>query len=269
MLCNVTGNYQRRRVHTLPCHPAPDPGPPAPPPPIKPVIAAGSVTATNCNTTTPLQRWTLVPAPTPALAVALSVDVVDEDVGEAEAEKAQSSPSSSSSFGTTSKQYVVRSAGGRGLCLGYDSNTSAYGGHGNSVVARPCGDGTPTAWSWEEVAGGSYLSLQTTVGVDGGAPSSMAACGRFGHDSQKLDQPAGGLSISANTGASANTSANSSECCVHPVACTACHGTDVYTPPRYCNTIPCVHRTQPTMLSNWPPSASQYSMIGWVVRVGY
>jgi hypothetical protein len=248
MLCNVTGNYQRRRVHTLPCHPAPNPGPPAPPPPIKPVIAAGSVTATNCNTTSPLQRWTLVPAP----ALALGVNVVDDDVGEAE--RAQSSSSSSFSSGTTSKQYVVRSAGGRGLCLGYDSNTSAYGGHGNSVVARPCGDGTPTAWSWEEVAGGSYLSLQTIVGVGGGAPSNLAACGRFGHDSRKPDQPAGHFSTSANTGASANTSANSSECCVHPVACTACHGTDVYTPPRYCNTIPCVHRTQTSLLANWLPT---------------
>jgi hypothetical protein len=61
-LCNVSGNYQRRRIHTLPCPTSPVPGPP---PPQKPVVAAGSVSAVYCNVTSPAQRWTIHPTKLP------------------------------------------------------------------------------------------------------------------------------------------------------------------------------------------------------------
>lgn len=62
LLCNISGNYQRRRVHTLPCPVSPLPGPP---PPQKPVVAAGSVSAVYCNVTSPAQRWAIFPTETP------------------------------------------------------------------------------------------------------------------------------------------------------------------------------------------------------------
>ena len=154
LLCNVTGNYQRRRVHTLPC-PPPDPHAGPPPPPVNPVVTKGSVSATICDAGSAAQRWTMPP-----------------HAGAA-----------------------VRSADGA-LCLGYDANTSAFGGHGNSVVARPCG-ASPTAWKWSEEAGGSFLR---TAEPPHGLPKSRCA-------------PQGYCE------------------CVHPVACTACHGTDEYKAP--------------------------------------
>ena len=161
-LCNVTDNYQRRRVHTLPCAaPTPRPAPPVPP---APVVAAGSVAAALCNATDPAQRWAL------------------DDSGGA-------------GF------LVVRSADGK-LCLGFDANTSAYGGHGNSVVARPCGDGdaaapAPTAWKWTEAVGGSFLQTAAPHKSCSGFP------GKAGEACE----------------------------CAHAVKCTACHGDDVYKPP--------------------------------------
>lgn len=155
LLCNVSGNYQRRRVHTLPCPTSPAPGPP---PPQKPVVAAGSVSAVYCNVTSPAQRWAIHPTRTPQ----------------------------------GSGEVTIRSAAGE-LCLGFDSNTSAYGGHGNSVVARPCEQGASTSWRWSATVGGSLLQLAHPHEPCLGA-----------------EQPCS---------------------CVHPVVCTACHGTEVYTPP--------------------------------------
>lgn len=91
VLCNVTGNYQRRRVHTLPC-PTPTPSP-LPPPPAKPVVAAGSVSATNCDVSDPAQRWAVAPA-------------------------------AGHGAGVVSIRSGTGSAA-RSLCLSYDANTSA------------------------------------------------------------------------------------------------------------------------------------------------
>eukprot|EP01065_Artemidia_motanka_P040242 TRINITY_DN49_c2_g1_i1.p1 TRINITY_DN49_c2_g1~~TRINITY_DN49_c2_g1_i1.p1 ORF type:complete len:881 (+),score=236.13 TRINITY_DN49_c2_g1_i1:62-2644(+) len=56
LLCNVTGNYQRRRVHSLPCPPpAPTPTPPTPEPaPVSAVVAA------TCDPSSSLQLWEVV-----------------------------------------------------------------------------------------------------------------------------------------------------------------------------------------------------------------
>lgn len=58
LLCNVSGNYQRRRVHTLPC-PAPSGPAPIPPAPPPAVIAPGAVEATLCNPTSTEQKWSI------------------------------------------------------------------------------------------------------------------------------------------------------------------------------------------------------------------
>ena len=154
LLCNVTGNYQRRRVHTLPCSP-PEPAPPVP---RKPVVASGSVTATYCNVTSPAQRWRM------------------------------------EGNSSTGGGVVVRSGDGK-LCLGFDANTSAFGGHGNSVVARPCG-ASPTSWVFSQSEGGSFLRTALTHATCSGYPGQHQACE-----------------------------------CAHPVSCAACHGTEEYTPP--------------------------------------
>eukprot|EP00040_Diaphanoeca_grandis_P032883 m.200152 g.200152 ORF g.200152 m.200152 type:complete len:924 (-) comp32764_c1_seq1:51-2822(-) len=124
LLCNVTNNYQRRRIHSVPCassHPGPTPSPP--PPPAPPVIAPGSITATMCNTSAVNQIWTV---------------------------------------GTDGEITVGDGKGGK-LCLGYDNATPAYGGHGQAVVARPCSDGNMTHWNWKPGAGGSFLSLPSPI----------------------------------------------------------------------------------------------------------
>jgi len=162
-MCNVSGNYQRRRVHTLPCPtPEPEPTPPAQ----KPVVAAGSVSATYCNVSEPSQQWTL----TKADGDLLSVRSADQE-----------------------------------LCLGFDANTSAYGGHGNSVVARPCG-ASPVLWRWSASPGGSFLQTAEPHDTCSGFPGQRMACE-----------------------------------CVHPVVCTACHGTEVYTPPTSVELIACTN----------------------------
>ena len=170
VLCNVSGNYQRRRVHTLPC-PAPKPSP-LPPPPAKPVVAAGSVAATNCNVTSALQRWTVAPA-----------------------------------AGQNAGTVTIRSADQK-LCLGFDANISAYGGHGNSVVARLCGS-APTSWRWSEAVGGAFLQTALSHESCSGYPGAKKRCE-----------------------------------CAHPVACTACHGVDEYTraiiQPRVMTTVRCL-----------------------------
>eukprot|EP00040_Diaphanoeca_grandis_P039183 m.258359 g.258359 ORF g.258359 m.258359 type:complete len:885 (+) comp36477_c0_seq1:156-2810(+) len=56
MLCNVTDNYQRRRVHNLPCpppHQKPNPLPPVPTPPV-----ANSVFVQSCDAQSATQQWT-------------------------------------------------------------------------------------------------------------------------------------------------------------------------------------------------------------------
>ena len=159
VLCNISGNYQRRRVHTLPC-PPPEPKP-APTPPVTPVVAAGSVSATHCSVTDASQRWTVSPAP-PGSGVGV----------------------------------VVVSSADRKLCLGFDANTSAYGGSGNSVVARPCGRASATLWRYSEAVGGTFLQTAHPHTTCSGKPGEQAACE-----------------------------------CAHPVACSACHGTGIYTPP--------------------------------------
>ena len=55
-LCNVTANYLRRRVHSLPCASEPGPGPA--PPPAPPAVAPGALVADLC-TAAAGQMWTL------------------------------------------------------------------------------------------------------------------------------------------------------------------------------------------------------------------
>ena len=102
LLCNVTGNYQRRVVHRLPCSAGPSPAPPLPPPP--PPTAPGAISATLCSAA-PEQMWSM-------------------------------SPSGVISTGAGSGKH----------CLGFDTQTLAFGGDGKAVVARPCGD-HPSAWT--------------------------------------------------------------------------------------------------------------------------
>lgn len=124
-LCNVSGNYQRRRVHTLPCAPGPVPGPPGPAPGPPPAIASGALVADLCSANVG-QLW--------------------------------SRDASTGVVSTTDEA-------GEQLCLGYDDkNISAFGGAGLAVVARPCSSGGD-AISWMLRAGnqtdGAVL-LETT-----------------------------------------------------------------------------------------------------------
>ena len=118
-LCNITNNYQRKRIHRLPCAPPPSP---APGPPPAPVAAQGSISADLC-VASPSQLWTF-------------------------------DPSRKHIYTTTSR--------GR-LCLGFDATTPAFGGHGKSVVARPC---TPdsTTWMLRKSAGGAGRLVEVVGG---------------------------------------------------------------------------------------------------------
>lgn len=156
VLCNVTGNYQRRRVHMLPCGSGPSPpGPPSPgPPPKPPVVAPGAVSSTFCNTTSSNQNWT----------------VTTEGVVQVWPDGPSATP----------------------LCLGVDATIAGFGGHGNAVVARPCG-ATPTTWTWKAAAGGSFLALPQAIPC---VEDKSLGCK-----------------------------------CVHSIVCTACHTPNSYTPP--------------------------------------
>lgn len=178
MLCNVSGNYQRRRVHTLPCPTQPTP---PTPPPSPPIIAPGSVVATTCNVSAAAQRWSIAPAVANATLV------------------------------------TIRSADGA-LCLGFDPTTSAYGGHGNSVVARSCGGGvqaTPPSWQWHEAIGGALLRT--------------------------------GAAHPSCSGGEAGTACE----CAQPVACAACHGTEKYLPPASVELWSCDEGTSSPDVSAW------------------
>ena len=110
LLCNVSGNYQRRRVHALPCPAPPGPGPaPIPPAPPPAVIAPGAVEATLCNPTSTEQKWSI------------------------EAD------------GTVR----AHSGAGHELCLSYSSTYAGFGGHGQAVVALPCTHNS-TKWEWTQ-----------------------------------------------------------------------------------------------------------------------
>ena len=100
-LCNITGNYLRRRVHSLPCASAPTPAPGPSPPPAPPAVAPGALVADLCAAH-PGQLWSRDPK---------------------------------------SGVVSTRTASGAKLCLGFDDhNITAFGGEGLAVVARPCTD---------------------------------------------------------------------------------------------------------------------------------
>lgn len=143
LLCNVTGNYQRRRVHRLPCTPIHPPqawppinsgggsGPPAPPAGGPP----GSVQVQVCNPDRTGQRW--LPDPTSGLIRLW-----------------QSSARASTGDG--------------GVCLGVNTTASAAGGHGNAVVAAPCTGrlqtgGLQMQWVYERNQTNTTLRLASPV----------------------------------------------------------------------------------------------------------
>ena len=66
VLCNVSGNYQRRRVHALPCPSSP----PVPPPPPTPPTATGAVSTTDCDPTVASQQWAVAADGTVSAVVA-------------------------------------------------------------------------------------------------------------------------------------------------------------------------------------------------------
>ena len=126
VLCNVTGNYQRRRVHSLPCtSPDPNPGPPPPAPPAPPPVANGALVADLC-TAAPGQLWLL------------------------------------GGSGGGAQPGAVTSPDGK-LCLGVAANTPAFGGHGKAVVALPCGAAgkQEVAWKLTPAATGAGAFLET------------------------------------------------------------------------------------------------------------
>ena len=140
------------------------------------------MTAVSCNTSSPAQRWAITSA-TEALVAG----------------------------GAGAAGVVTIQSADKKLCLGFDSNTSAYGGQGNSVVARPCSGNTHVTrgtgdvnvrtqhtplWRWTETAGGSFLQTWEPHNTCSGFPGQKRPCE-----------------------------------CAHLVACAACHGTDIYLPP--------------------------------------
>ena len=122
MLCNVTENYQRKRIHTLPC-PIEPPGPP--PAPAPPAIAPGAVQASQClGMDAPTQMWS-----------------IDATTGEISTNNGDG-------------------ASGR-LCLGFDKAMLAFGGKGKAVVARTCGGVNSTKWVLKDAHPGSkFISLE-------------------------------------------------------------------------------------------------------------
>lgn len=131
LLCNVTNNFQRRRVHNVPCdpiNPPPSwpplvpPGPPAPPGPAPPPVAGQAVSMVTCDPSDPTQRWT----------------VAGKLPGR------------------------IASASQPGLCLAYDAHAAASGGHGQAVTLLPCA--AAVDWSYNaHTANGSFISLPTAV----------------------------------------------------------------------------------------------------------
>ncbi|EDQ87561.1 uncharacterized protein MONBRDRAFT_27047 [Monosiga brevicollis MX1] len=98
LLCNITGNYQRRRVHSLPCSPIhPDPGTPSgggssPLPP----ASAADVRASTCDPSAPSQLWTL------------------------------------------NAHGQLQNLQGAQLCLTFSNSSAAYQAHGNAIQVAPC-----------------------------------------------------------------------------------------------------------------------------------
>lgn len=164
VLCNVSENYQRKRIHRLPC-PLEPPGPPPPPAPA--AIAPGALQANACEgMSTPLQMWT-----------------IDSTTGEI-----------STSDGK----------GGEKLCLGFDEKMLAFGGKGKAIVARPCGGGGENSTKWtlkKPPHGSSFSKLIVTqtptrcatppspADVDG--PTAAAAIGRLLGGSSSFSRPFG------------------------------------------------------------------------------
>ena len=132
------------------------------------MVAPGSVVATLCNVSSSLQNWT-----------------VNDD-----------------------QSITVRGDDGTLLCLGYDDTISAYGGHGQAVVARPCKPSSSTSSSSSSAPPQKWTYSRTTPG---GATIGLAS---------------GGVPCVAYKG----------QCqCIHAVACAACHttptGGEAYAPP--------------------------------------
>eukprot|EP00043_Microstomoeca_roanoka_P019321 m.216036 g.216036 ORF g.216036 m.216036 type:complete len:923 (+) comp16981_c1_seq4:56-2824(+) len=102
LLCNVTDNFQRRRVHNVPCQPVnvlpswpplrPGRQPPSPPTP----SSSAAVRASTCDPSAPTQKW----------------------------------------FANANAQ--LESLGNPGQCLAFLANQSALGGHGQAVTTLPC-----------------------------------------------------------------------------------------------------------------------------------
>lgn len=129
LLCNVTDNFQRRRVHDLPCSPV---TPPQSWPPMNPGNHSG-------------------PSPSPPSPVAgLPLSMVT------------CNPTSTTQVFTLSADGRVASVAHPGQCLAHDAAHAAAGGHGQAVTLLPCAqsprwDFAPTA------ANGSALQLPQAV----------------------------------------------------------------------------------------------------------
>lgn len=153
-------------------------------------MAPGAVSAALCNASLAAQRWSLHPAP------------VDD--------------------GTNTGATIIRSAAGT-LCLGFDSNISAFGGTGNAVVARPCDAGPVTrslhlshAMLSDPTLGSTNVILFTAVLIASLLPISWL-----------FNETAGGAFLRTTLPHRCSVSAGSAIACecVHPTECAACHGT--------------------------------------------
>eukprot|EP00055_Hartaetosiga_balthica_P016522 m.105045 g.105045 ORF g.105045 m.105045 type:complete len:884 (+) comp9122_c0_seq3:1257-3908(+) len=128
-LCNVTGNFQRLRVHDVPCNPihpahdwpplhpgsSPSPSPP-PPSPSSPAKARASL----CDPSSASQQW----------------------------------------FVNTLGQ--VESIGSPNYCLAYLNNTAAQGGHGQAVTILPCAQSP--RWMFDgKKDNGSFIALPNKI----------------------------------------------------------------------------------------------------------
>jgi hypothetical protein len=177
-LCNITDNYQRRRIHPLPCPVSPpNPGPPPPPPP---AVAVGALVSDLCVASA-AQLWTMradgtvaTPSPSPAPPVQQPAGTVKGEL---------------ISGGTTAQEAPPPM-----LCLGFDDSVLAFGGTGKAVVARPCTDRSPK-WVLRDADAATDVDARATregTGMHIGTHTAAGTGGKYLALAKAEPCPAGG-----------------------------------------------------------------------------
>ena len=223
MLCNVTENYQRKRIHRLPCPLEP----PSPAPPAPAAIAPGALQANACEgMNTPLQMWTH--------SATGELTTTDGKSGQ----KLCLGFDDMLAFGGTGKAVVARPCGGENSTK-WDLKEPPHGSSFSKLIVAQIPTPCATPPSARNDRGSSFApSFGSSAGADpcstmlgpfcnctGGAGnarncSCAGSCGKCsGCDLKTCTICDGPTPPSAPPGPPPNCS------CVHAVPCVACHST--------------------------------------------